>query len=74
MKRNILDKNTLFLVFPLIFVSELIPIVADKVKLRDETLVADHFARTLPVSDAVAVLKRETSQSQVRETAEERLC
>ena len=52
-------KNTLFIVFQLIVFSKLIPVVADKVKLRDETFVADHPARPLPVSDAVADLERE---------------
>ena len=47
----------------MIFVSKLIPIVANKVELRDETFVADHFARPLPVSDAVADLKREREGS-----------
>lgn len=51
--------NTLFIVFQLIIFSKLIPVVADKVKLRDETFVADHPARPLPVSDAVADLERE---------------
>ena len=40
----------------LIFLSKLIPIVADKVKLMDETLVADHVARPLPVGHTVADL------------------
>ena len=51
--------NTLFIVFQLIIFSKLIPVVADKVKLRDEAFVADHPARPLPVSDAVADLERE---------------
>ena len=42
----------------LIFVSKHIPVVADEVKLRDETFVADHPACPLPVSDAVADLER----------------
>ena len=43
----------------LIFVSKLIPIVADKVKLRAKTFVADHSAGALPVSDTIADLERE---------------
>ena len=43
----------------MIFVSKLIPIVADKVKLRAKTFVADHSAGALPVSDTVADLERE---------------
>ena len=43
----------------MIIFSKLIPIVANKVKLRDETFVADHFAGPLPVSDTVADLERE---------------
>ena len=43
----------------MIFASKLIPIVANKVKLRAETFGADHFARPLPVRDAVADLERE---------------
>ena len=43
----------------MIFISKLIPIVAHKVKVRDGTFLADHFAGALPVSDAVADLERE---------------
>ena len=42
----------------MIIFSKLIPIVADQVKLRDETFVADHLARPLPVSHTVADLER----------------
>ena len=41
----------------LIFLSKLIPIVAHKVKLMDETLVADHVARPLPVGHTVTDLE-----------------
>ena len=44
--------------FSLIIFSKPIPIVADKVELRDETFVADHLAGPLPVSHTVADLER----------------